>query len=123
MPAPLKLNWIDKVNSPELLAYLQQYGTQTYLSAEEINELRDVINEWFANGGSGGASTPPTFGEFEWIMRGTAHTGSTPIAGDVFRGIISAIGQPLEISESLIWNGTGALNQSNLINFEIRNST
>jgi hypothetical protein len=41
----LPINWQDKVNSPELLAYLQQFGEKSYLSAEEINQLRDAINE------------------------------------------------------------------------------
>lgn len=44
MPAP-QLDWIDKVNDPELVAFLQQYGTENYLSAEEINELRDFVND------------------------------------------------------------------------------
>lgn len=38
------LNWVDKVNSPELQAYLQQFGSETYLTAEEINSIRDAIN-------------------------------------------------------------------------------
>lgn len=43
MPTPT-LDWGDKVNDPELVAFLQQYGTENYLSAEEINELRDFVN-------------------------------------------------------------------------------
>lgn len=39
----------DKVNSPELLALMQQFGENTYLTAEEINKMRDGINELFAN--------------------------------------------------------------------------
>jgi hypothetical protein len=39
-----QLNWQDKENSPELEAFLMQFGNQYYLSAQEINELRDVIN-------------------------------------------------------------------------------
>lgn len=39
------INWQDKVNSPALLAYLQQFGPQGYLSAEEINKVRDALNE------------------------------------------------------------------------------
>jgi hypothetical protein len=41
----LPINWEDKKNSPALLAYLQQFGEKSYLSAEEINQLRDAINE------------------------------------------------------------------------------
>lgn len=39
-----KINWKDKKNSPELLAFLAQYGNEFYLSAEEVNELKDKIN-------------------------------------------------------------------------------
>nr|WP_317631378.1 hypothetical protein [uncultured Flavobacterium sp.] len=39
----------DKVNSPELLALMRQFGENTYLTAEEINKMRDGINELFAN--------------------------------------------------------------------------
>jgi hypothetical protein len=41
----LPIQFQDKVNSPELLAYLQQFGEKSYLSAEEINQIRDGINE------------------------------------------------------------------------------
>lgn len=41
--------WKDKVNSPELLAFLKQYGEEHYLSAEEINELRDKITKLILN--------------------------------------------------------------------------
>jgi hypothetical protein len=41
----LPIEWEDKVNSPELLAFLQQFGNEHYLSAEEINQLRDALNE------------------------------------------------------------------------------
>ena len=43
----LPLEWDDKVNSPELVAFIQQYGANHDLSAEEINQLRDGINELF----------------------------------------------------------------------------
>jgi hypothetical protein len=63
--------------------------------------------------------TPTPFGTFEWIMRGSDHQGKTPIAGDRFQGMISAT----EFSDSLIWNGIGELNITNLSNFNILNST
>lgn len=47
MSAFLPIKWLDKVNSPALLALLQQYGEEHYLSAEEINQLRDGVNELF----------------------------------------------------------------------------
>ena len=47
MSANLPLIWEDKENNAELLAFLQQYGSKEYLSAEEINQLRDGLNELF----------------------------------------------------------------------------
>ena len=41
----LPIQFQDKENSPALLAYLQQFGEKSYLSAEEINQIRDAINE------------------------------------------------------------------------------
>ena len=43
----LPILWEDKVNNPELLAFLEQYGSAEYLTAEEINQLRDAVNELF----------------------------------------------------------------------------
>lgn len=45
----LPIAFQDKENSPELLAYLQQFGEKSYLSAEEINQIRDGINELALN--------------------------------------------------------------------------
>lgn len=64
-------------------------------------------------------STPPAFGTFKWTMRGSNHNGDMPIAGDVFEGMISAN----EFSNSLVWNGIGPHNNTNLANFNIQNST
>lgn len=38
------ITWEDKVNNPELVAFLEQYGEEEYLRAEEINQVRDAIN-------------------------------------------------------------------------------
>ena len=43
----LPILWENKVNNPELLAFLEQYGSAEYLTAEEINQLRDAVNELF----------------------------------------------------------------------------
>ena len=43
----LPLEWEDKVNNPELLAFLSQYGSAEYLAAAEINQMRDAVNELF----------------------------------------------------------------------------
>lgn len=47
MSQNLPIVWEDKVNNPELVAFLQQYGSTEYLAAAEINQLRDAINELF----------------------------------------------------------------------------
>lgn len=41
----LPIQFTDKVNSPELLAIMQQFGEHTYVDAELINKFRDAINE------------------------------------------------------------------------------
>src|SRR5690606_7658795 len=43
------LNLPDKVNSPFLEEWLQKYGADKYLSAQDFNRLRDAINELFSN--------------------------------------------------------------------------
>ena len=41
----LPIQFIDKENSPALLAFMQQFGEQSYVDAELINKFRDAINE------------------------------------------------------------------------------
>jgi hypothetical protein len=43
----LPLTWEYKKNSPELEAYFKQFGSKFYFTAEEINALRDSMNELF----------------------------------------------------------------------------
>lgn len=45
MSANLPLTWQDKKNSPELEAFLKQYGDEYYMTAEQINQMRDAVNE------------------------------------------------------------------------------
>lgn len=71
----LPILWKDKINNPELLAFLQQYGSAEYLTAEEINQLRDAVNELFqinstANNKTVSLTTPvgvPADGD-EWVL-------------------------------------------------------
>ena len=44
MSNTLPILWEDKINNPELLAFFYQFGSKTYLSAEEINQLRNAVN-------------------------------------------------------------------------------
>ncbi|MDR6844494.1 hypothetical protein [Flavobacterium granuli] len=71
MSSNLPVNWLDKVNSPELLAFLQQYGEETYLSAEEINQIRDALNELFDN-------TPSNYSQIVYV------NANTPAAATIF---------------------------------------
>ena len=41
----LPIQFIDKENSPALLAIMQQFGEHNYVHAELINKFRDAINE------------------------------------------------------------------------------
>lgn len=43
----LPLDFPDKVNSPELEAFFEQFGLSRYISAPEFNKVRDAINELF----------------------------------------------------------------------------
>lgn len=110
-----------------LIARLQEIGYTPYLvvnglTLNELNAIRNSNNPSQSNPfatmqdiGSGSTSTPPAFGTFVWEKRGTNHSGQTPISGDIFSGMISAT----EGSNEMIWNGTGALNNTNLANFNI----
>jgi hypothetical protein len=103
------LNIETKENSPEKLAAIAGKETKYFLMAEEFNDVVVAINELII---------PRPFGTFKWILRGSNHNGTTPIAGDIFEGMISET----EFSDSLIWNGTGPHNNTNLENFNILNS-
>lgn len=52
---PFPLNIPQKVNTPELLAFFQQFGLDKYLSAEEINKMIQALNYLYQNMGSGGS--------------------------------------------------------------------
>jgi hypothetical protein len=45
MSANLPLTWADKKNSPLLADFIAKYGAQFCMTAEEINQLRDAVNE------------------------------------------------------------------------------
>jgi hypothetical protein len=54
---PFPLNIVDKINSPALLAWFQQFGEEGYLSAFEINKIvkaLEYLNENGTGGGGGG---------------------------------------------------------------------
>jgi hypothetical protein len=78
-----------------------------------------ALSEFFFLSSNNSKRLPPPFGVFEWVARGSDHGLNNPIAGDLFQGFIS----PTEFSNTLIWNGIGATDNSNLANFQILNST
>ena len=45
MSANLPINWADKKNSPLLADFIAKYGSEYCMTAEEINQLRDAVNE------------------------------------------------------------------------------
>lgn len=54
MSIQFPISWEDKINSPQLLAFFQQFGYKSYLSAEEINLIRDALNYLHSNNNSSG---------------------------------------------------------------------
>lgn len=45
MSANLPIEWADKKNSPLLADFIAKYGSEYCMTAEEINQLRDAVNE------------------------------------------------------------------------------
>lgn len=54
MSIQFPISWEDKINSPQLLAFFQQFGHKSYLSAEEINLIRDALNYLHSNNNPSG---------------------------------------------------------------------
>ena len=87
----LPLIWPNKKNSPELEAFLKQYGTEFCMSAEEINQLRDSVNEMAViqqstfMGTAEPSSTPTGVGNRYWtaVLPGTyANFGGVVVAAN-----------------------------------------
>lgn len=38
------INWGNKINSPDLLAYFQQFGDEHFITAEQINQVTEALN-------------------------------------------------------------------------------
>lgn len=90
MSENLPITWDDKVNNAELLAFLAQYGNKEYLTAEEINQLRDAINELDQREST---FTNPFLQLFlidKGSQNGIPNTLSTLQVGDVVRGFAAA---------------------------------
>ena len=57
---PFPLNIVPKVNSPDLIASLQQFGHQAYADADDINKLLDALQFLYEILGSPGGSSALT---------------------------------------------------------------
>lgn len=55
---PFPLEIIEKVNSPALLAWFEQFGEEGYLSAVEINTIVQALNYLYENSSPGLSKTP-----------------------------------------------------------------
>lgn len=75
----LPLNWPDKVDSPELLAWLQQFGLEKYIDSNQINSIRDAINELYLSSNpnriiSTGTEIKDgnqyTYVDYQWMING-----------------------------------------------------
>lgn len=55
---PFPLNIVLKVNSPELVAALAQFGPDRYADADDFKKIIDALNYLYENLGSGGGGVP-----------------------------------------------------------------
>jgi hypothetical protein len=114
MSTNLPIVWQDKVNSPALLAYFQQFGEETYLSAEEINQIRDAINEIGLPDGFI-KTTPLTrvdnlvsIGalDFKWILNKVIYENANP-----YSTTISAAPDGFHRKDIIVANTSGGFNK------------
>jgi hypothetical protein len=107
MSTPL-LNWEDKINSPELKAFFEQFGLKYYLSAEQINELRDAMNALFSQN-----NTIPSSGRFVLVQKLSNGLNNNIEMGDLTRGIGPGTGVDFEywnLAQYLNLTGDGDIN-------------
>jgi hypothetical protein len=110
----LLLNWEDKINSPELEAYFQQFGAKYYLSAEQINELRDAMNAIYIE-----AKAIPLVSQFTLVQKVTDSLNINIEPGDYARGFGPGANADLEYWPMAIYlNLTGDNNVNNYLNYK-----
>lgn len=90
MPSNLPIEFQDKINSPELLAFLQQFGEEAYVDAALINKFRDAINEINLSinpdrvitlGGEIKTGNIYTYENYVWMLNGISYNNTgVPIA-------------------------------------------
>lgn len=115
MSTLLPLAWENKENKPELESYVAQFGARFFLTAEEINELRDAMNELFATfqgatsfKGIINLATPvPTDPGLYFPEEGGTYTGwldknGNPIIIDLTAGFTGIIGNGVVFAKQVI---------------------
>lgn len=60
-PDPFPLNITPKVDNPALTAWLEQYGLDKYISAEDINKILTALEYLYENSGGGTGAIPALF--------------------------------------------------------------
>lgn len=124
MSANLPLTWIDKKNSPELEAFLKQYGDQYYMTAEQINQLRDAVNEMAVIqqstflGAAEPTFTPAGTGRAYWIAvkPGTyANHGGVVVGANEIAFIIRDVAGAFSVSKTGL-DLTGYLKPTDVLN-------
>lgn len=123
MSANLPILWADKKNSPLLADFIAKYGSQYCMTAEEINQLRDAVNEMAVIqqstflGAAEPAFTPAGTGRAYWIAvkPGTyANHGSVVVAANEIAFIIRDAAGAFSISKTgLDLTATGSVEIGN----------
>lgn len=73
----LPILWEDKENSPELEAFLAQFGDKYCLNAQEINQLRDAVNELNLRSGTPGGTAPTQIADIIGLVNALAAKSET----------------------------------------------
>lgn len=131
MSADLPILWPDKENSPELKAFLEQYGSKYYFTAEEINQLKRAVNEMALIqqstflGAAEPALVPAGTGRAYWIAvkPGTyANHGGVVVAANEIAFIIRDVAGAFSISKTPLDLST-KVNVSDVVNTLVSTET
>ncbi|WP_298119338.1 hypothetical protein [Flavobacterium sp.] len=110
IPNPFPLNITPKVNSPQLLAWLAQYGDDKYADSEFFNKIVQALNYLYENLGSGGGSSLFLGDHVSLEALQTAHPN--PIAGNTANIIVEGAANDLAVwdnddSSWIVYPGAG----------------
>lgn len=110
MSANLPIEWADKKNSPLLADFIAKYGSEYCMTAEEINQLRDAVNEMSViqqstfMGIAEPALVPTGIGNRYWfaIIPGTYNNHGGVIVEPSKLAFISVVGNVFTVSQTAI---------------------